>query len=304
MEITKPFMKWVGGKTQIINDVMGLFPKEINNYHEPFLGGGSVLLALLTYKENGYIKINGTIYASDLNSNLIGLYKNIQSQPDLLINEVKKLSEVFAKCKGLEVNRNATTIEEAITSPESYYFWIRKTFNALSKEERTSVSASAMLLFMNKTCFRGVYREGPKGFNVPFGNYKNPSILDEDHIKEVSRLIKEVVFTSDSFINTLSASKLKPGDFVYLDPPYAPENDASFVSYTKAGFSLSNHQALFKLCVDMKIKNVLMLLSNADVKLVRDAFPETLFKTKIISCRRAIHSKKPEARTNEVLITN
>ena len=302
LEIVKPFMKWVGGKTQIIDDVLALFPKEMNNYHEPFLGGGSVLLALLTHKTAGTIKISGTIYASDLNLNLIELYKNIQSRPDELIAEIKILVDNFAKCKKTSVNRKASSLEEALTSPESYYFWIRSKFNALTKEEKSSIIASAMLLFMNKTCFRGVYREGPKGFNVPFGNYKNPSILQEEHIKQVSVLIKDVVFTHCPFSDSLN--KLTEGDFVYLDPPYAPENDKSFVSYTADGFSADNHKMLFKLCENMKAKNVKMLMSNANVKLVKDAFPVPTYTTKIISCRRAINSKKPGGRTDEVLITN
>ena len=302
MEVTKPFMKWVGGKTQIINDVLSSFPKDIVNYHEPFLGGGSVLLALLTYKQKGVIKVTGSIYASDLNSNLIGLYKNVQSDPDLLIAEVKKLLADFSKSTGTVVNRKATNLEEAITSPESYYFWIRSRFNALSKEERISPTGSAMLLFMNKTCFRGLYREGPNGFNVPFGNYKNQAILDEGHIKAVSALIQGVVFTCCPFTDSLS--RVLTGDFVYLDPPYAPENDTSFVAYTQDGFDLDSHTLLFKLCHQIHEKKAKMVMSNADVKLVKDTFPSGTYVTRIISCRRAINSKNPDARTNEVLIRN
>ena len=302
VEIIKPFMKWVGGKTQIIHEVMAAFPREMHNYHEPFLGGGSVLLALLSHKRNGTIQISGKIYASDLNSNLIALYKNVQSHPDALIAEVKKLSDEFATCNGMVVNRKATTMEEALTSPESYYYWIRSRFNAFSKEERTSVVASAMLLFLNKTCFRGVYREGPRGFNVPFGNYQHPSILDDAHIRTVSECIQEVVFTTEPYDESLS--RCVSGDFVYLDPPYAPENNTSFVSYTSDGFNLDNHKKLFELCGTMTSKNIKMLMSNADVTLVKNVFPSSGYVTKIISCRRAIHSKEPNARANEVLITN
>jgi DNA adenine methylase len=298
--IVKPFLKWVGGKTQIIGDVIHAFPKSMNNYREPFLGGGSVLLALLSHVRNGTIAVSGKIYASDLNANLINLYKNIQADPEGLIAEVRKLSDEFAECRDEPANRKAVTRQEALGSPESYYFWTRAKFNAL--KERNSLAASAMLLFMNKTCFRGVYREGPNGFNVPFGNYKNPCILDADHIRTVSELVKDVVFTSCAF--DASLSQISPGDFVYIDPPYAPKTSTSFVSYTSDGFNLDHHGRLFKLCGEMKAKNVRMVMSNADVQLVRDAFPHPAYTTKIISCRRAIHSKEPDARTNEVLITN
>jgi DNA adenine methylase len=300
--ITKPFLKWVGGKTQIIDDIISLFPKKIVNYYEPFLGGGSVLLALLSYVKSGQIEVSGKIYASDLNFNLIWLYKNIQLQPNIVIAEVNKLVDDFSKIKGTEINRKPSNIQEALTSHESYYYWIRSRFNALIKEERPNPLASAMFLFMNKTCFRGVYREGPNGFNVPYGNYKNPSILEEEHIKSVSELIKDVIFTTSSFSDSLKT--VESGDFVYLDPPYAPESETSFVSYTSDGFNLNNNKALFEKCNDMNTKNIRFLMSNAEVKLVKDAFPSPNFKTKIISCRRAINSKKPDSKTNEVLITN
>ena len=301
--VTKPFLKWVGGKTQILDSVLELFPRQMNNYHEPFLGGGSVLLGLLSHVKSGNIRVLGKVSASDLNSNLIGLYKNIQTQPDALIAEVKRLVGEFAQSSaGTEVNRKAASIQEALSSPESYYFWIRSRFNALSKEERMTVLGSAMFLFMNKTCFRGVYREGPNGFNVPFGNYKNPGILDEEHIRSVSELIRDVVFTARTFGDSLASTAVGQGDFVYLDPPYAPETGTSFVGYTADGFGLEQHRALFTLCHSLCDKGATFVMSNAQVTLVTDAFPVPQYVTKVISCRRAIHSKNPESKTNEVLI--
>ena len=297
--MTKPFLKWVGGKTQILQEVLDSFPSTIKNYHEPFLGGGSVLLGLL-YSSS--ITVTGTLYASDVNPHLIGLYKHVQSDPETLITKVKTLVDEFSQCqKNGVVNRNANTLEEALTSPESYYFWIRSRFNALTTEEKSTVEGSAMLLFMNKTCFRGVYREGPRGFNVPFGNYKNPCVLDENHLRAVSALVQNVVFTVRPFTESLAL--VRRGDFVYMDPPYAPENETSFVSYTAHGFSKEDHDVLFTACHKLEKKGANFVMSNADVFLVRDAFPPPKYETKVLSCRRAIHSKNPEARTNEVLIT-
>lgn len=292
MSVTKPFLKWVGGKTQILEHVLSMFPSEIRNYHEPFLGGGSVLLGFLSYAKVGKIRLTGKVYASDLNPNLIALYKNIQERPRELIAEVKKLSG----------------------SGEEYYYEIRTRFNALRDgEERMGVCASAMMLYLNKHGFRGMYREGPRGFNVPYGNYKKPCVLDEAHILGVSELIRGVDFSVCSFKDALS--KVGGGgegdssggccDFVYLDPPYAPENETSFVGYTAGGFDAEQHKALFKLCNELAGRgSVKLLMSNADVPFVKGAFPAPLFRTVVISCRRAINSKNPESRTNEVLIAN
>jgi DNA adenine methylase len=295
----KPFLKWVGGKTQILDSVLELFPNEVQNYYEPFVGGGSVLLAFLEAVQSKRILCKGTVYASDLNTNLISLYVNIQSNCEDVITELENLTGPFSACSGTIVNRDAKTLEDAQTSQESYYYWIRYRFNTLPKEERSTPLASAMMLFLNKTCFRGVYREGPHGFNVPFGHYKNPTVLDADHLRAVSDLIKDVVFTCQSFVESLV--DLNENDFVYLDPPYAPESSKSFVGYTADGFDINDHTSLFKICNEMTCR---FLMSNANVQLVRDSFPEERYEVKIISCRRAIHSKNPETRTNEVLIRN
>lgn len=304
--ITKPFLKWVGGKSQILEEVLQRFPKQINNYHEPFLGGGSVLLGLLSEVKKGTIKVSGKVFASDYNKALIGLYKNIQEFPEEVINEVKSMAQTYSSIKGTEVNRKPANDVEAKSSQESYYYWIRSLFNTLlkDKEDMTDcIETSAMFLFLNKTCFRGVYREGPNGFNVPFEKIqKNQAILDEDHIRQVSALIKDVVFTHASFEESLK--KVSKGDFVYMDPPYAPETDTSFVGYTKDGFGEENHKLLFHICSEFQKKGIKFAMSNHDVKLVRDAFPSPTFTTQVISCRRAINSKNPEAKTNEVLISN
>lgn len=298
--IHKPFLKWVGGKSQIIHSVLSRFPNEMNNYYEPFLGGGSVLFALLSYHKKGQIKIHKNIYVNDINANLIALYKNVQKNPLGLIEEVKKIYNDFEKANGTHVNRNPQTLEEAKTSREAYYYWIRSQFNKLSTQDRESVYASAMMLFLNKTCFRGLYREGPNGFNVPYGNYKKPTILDDEDIMELSSLIQPVQFSCGSYEDFLK--DVCSGDFVYLDPPYAPEKETSFVKYTTDGFDITKHQQLFQTCQEFAIKKIKMLMSNADVSFVRESFNDDLFEITSISCRRAIHSKEPASRTNEVLI--
>ena len=299
MSLVKPFLKWVGGKTQIIETILSRFPATIQNYYEPFLGGGSVLLGLLSYRRSGKITISGTIYASDLNSNLIGLYQTIQRDPEALITEVHALIEEFSSCADSGVNRAPQNLQEALTSRESYYFWIRRRFNAMTQTARMNPQGSAMMLFLNKTCFRGMYREGPRGFNVPYGNYVNIGIMEEEHIRTVSQLIQGVVFRVQPFIDSLST--VRPGDFVYLYPPYAPETGTSFVGYTADGFGIEQHESLFTRCQALAAAGCSWMMSNSDVPVVRDNFPAP-YDTTVLSCRRSIHSTKPDTKTNEVLI--
>ena len=278
----KPFLKWVGGKTQIIDTIINNFPNEIQDYYEPFLGGGSTLLAALLSE-----KIKGQVFASDVNKNLINLYKEIQNNCEQFISDVHLLeTEYHYYSDTKDGNRKATTLED-VDSRESYYYFIRNQFNKNQD--------SAKFIFLNKVCFRGVYREGPNGFNVPYGNYKNVIVINDDHIRQVSHLISRVNFIHASFEDVLENPKT--GDFVYMDPPYVPINVSSFVGYTADGFN--KHQQLFEKCNKIKCK---WLMSNSDVPVVRNSFLN--HPIEIVSCRRAINSKNPESRVNEVLVKN
>lgn len=298
--MAKPFLKWVGGKTQLLDNVLACFPDEMKNYHEPFLGGGSVLLGFLTEVQEGRKRLHGTVYASDINPILIALYKHIQTNLDSFLQELQSLATEFAALNGTQKIHAPITIEEAKTSQESYYYWIRSQFNSLP--DKTTVRASAMILFLNKTCFRGVYREGPHGFNVPFGHYKHPTIVDEANLRAVSALIQPVVFRCQGFEQSFQV--FQAGDFTYLDPPYAPETETSFDTYVAEGFSKEYHLKLFTLCQGLRKKKIGMTLSNSNVSFVTNAFPEPPFQVYLVEARRAIHSKDPSATTNEVLITN
>ena len=141
----KPIIKWVGGKTQIIDQVINLFPKTIENYHEPFLGGGSVLLALLENVKNNKITVKGRIYAYDVNQTLINMYKNIQSNPDELFNQLSGLIEIYNNITTKNGIRKAINLEEAKTSQESYYYWIRLLFNKMTPDDKNSILGSAYL---------------------------------------------------------------------------------------------------------------------------------------------------------------
>jgi DNA adenine methylase len=300
--LTTPPIKWVGGKTQIIDEVISSMPRRMSSYHEPFLGGGSVLLAVLSHRKAKNLVIAGDIRASDLNPNLISMYKNIQSNLDTLLTQLETLVTTFKQIQTMGGNRGPANVDEAIQSQESFYYWVRQQFNEMTDSEKTQPAASAMMIFLNKTCFRGVYREGPHGFNVPFGHNKNPSVFCPAHLREISELIQPVIFTTAPF--TQSLREAKAGDFVYMDPPYYPVNSDTFVAYLKGGFKADDHNEFFKTCHLMTTAGVKFSMSNAAVDTLRTQFPGPTYMTKKIECKRAIHSKNPAAKAEEFIIRN
>jgi len=333
---SKTLIKWVGGKQRILDKIINHFPSEINNYHELFLGGGSVLLGLLDCVKDNKIKINGKIYAYDLNSTLIHFYKNIQHNYLDVYKHIKPIidtykaittlkSEIFKKKNGKEYfsqehpnlnissKKNKLLLEEFLKktlseqlynnrnqSREAFYYYIRNKYNNMSPQDQMSNYGTALFIFLNKTCFRGVYRMGPDGFNVPYGNYENPEIINIDSLKKISDLIKDVTFIQNDYEE--SFKNIKANDFVYLDPPYVPEKIDSFVGYTLEGFNLEKHKILFKLTKDLVETNTKFVMSNSNVELVTNSFED--FNIEEIICRRSINSKKPESKTTEVIIYN
>jgi DNA adenine methylase len=306
--IQKPFLKWLGGKTQIIDKIISNIPCKMVNYHEIFLGGGSVLFAILSLRKQNKISITGEIFAYDLNEHLIDVYKAIQTKKDEFFIHLNKLRNIYHGLEFVEKNMNPQTYEEALTSKESYYYWIRSEFNKINKMAKKTnatneinVEKCAMFVFLNKTCFRGMYREGPNGFNVPYGHYKStPTFMTQDELNKISELIQSVHFICCDFKTSLSAPKSK--DFMYLDPPYAPETKKSFVGYTENGFDLQAHKDLFNMIREAHVERTKFLLSNAWVELVIENFRD--FEMEEIKARRAINSKKPDSTTSEILIRN
>ena len=296
--IQKPFLKWVGGKTQILKSIISKIPDDMDNYHEIFLGGGSVLFAVLSLKKQNKITIRGKLYAYDANYALIKVYNDIKYNKEKLYSYINKYINEYNSIKGDIVNRKPETIDEANTSKESYYYWLRKIYNTLDKK---SVERSALFIIINKTCFRGMYREGPNGYNVPYGHYKKtPGIMTTSELDVISELIQEVEFIHSDFTNSIQ--KVSDGDFVYLDPPYAPETSTSFVGYVADGFTLKQHECLFNSI--KKNNNIKFLMSNAKVELVIKHFDDKKYSIEDIVVRRAIHSKNPGSNTIEVMIYN
>ena len=305
----KPFLKWVGGKSQIIENILENVPLEINNYYEPFLGGGSVLLNVLQLYKLNNINITGKIIASDINKDLIDLYNNIKDNKEQFILELQILKKEYSsiidlnlECDKIIKNKLQDNKKNSMLSKERYYYWIRHVYN---ENKINNIQKSAMFLFLNKTCFRGLYRCSHKTgyFNVSFGNYNNPVFFDKQNIDNISLLIQNVNFVYCDFENILN-TQFESLDFLYLDPPYVPVNKTSFVDYSKFGFNDLNHKTLFNKIHSLSDSNTNLMLSNSYTDTIVNNFCKEKYTIKIISTVRKINSKIPNSKVDELLILN
>ena len=275
-KVEEPLLKWIGGKRKLLDNILPKFPKKIRHYHEMFTGGGSVLFRFLWLVKNKQIDVK-KIYAYDSNEMLIAFYKQVKDDYNELYETIMKIKTAGEKCDKSE-----------------YYYYIRQSYNS-SKE--INIGRIAEFVYLNKTGFRGLYRLNKKGeFNVPYGNYKNPEIINLEHLKNISKKIQNVEFICCDFEDI---KNIRKNDFVYMDPPYVPEKKGGFVSYNKNGFTQEKHEALFKKCSKLKCKWV---LSNSNTDVVKEKLKN--YTIEEIVARRAINSKNPNAKTKELIIYN
>ena len=273
----KPFVKWAGGKRQLIPQIEKHLPEKFSSYFEPFLGGGALLFHLFSKNKN----MTGSV--SDLNSDLVLSYITIRDNLDSLLKSLQKHSDNY------------------FSDSKSYYYSIRKSI------PKNQVEKVSRLLFLNRTCFNGLYRVNSKGkFNVPLGRYSNPNIVQEENLKSVNRFLNQnkIIIKCQDFSSTVE--KTKKGDFVYFDPPYQPiSNTANFTSYTNSNFGLNDLKRLSKVSNQLTKRGVNVLLSNSSSKYVRDLFSTKYWKIIKIDANRAINSDANK-RTghSELLIKN
>jgi len=231
-ETVKPFLKWAGGKSRMIPHLTDLFPITPFNYYEPFLGGGAVFFYL---SSRNLIK---EAYLNDSNEELIVTYEVIKYNLDLLLQEILK---------------------PLYKNEERSFYDIR----SLSRDSLNDIEVAARFIFLNKTCFNGLYRVNKSGkFNVPYGKYVDPLIVSSDNLKKVSKSLEKAKLTTTDFKQAVVSSRM--GDVIYFDPPYLPiSKSAKFTNYTSGGFHQKDHAELKDLFTDLNSRGIKCLLSNS-----------------------------------------
>lgn len=268
-----PFVKWVGGKRQLLNEIEKHIPEQFPRYYEPFVGGGAVLFHV--QPKNAVI--------NDSNKELVNLYNVIKESPEELIEDLKKHKneeKYFYEVRGIDREK------------EKYF-------------ELSNIQRASRIIFLNKTCYNGLFRVNSSGeFNSPFGRYKNPNIVNDITIRAVGNYLKN---TNIQILNTdyeESLSKIRKGAFVYFDPPYDPISDSSsFTGYTKNGFDKTEQERLKKMCDKLNDKGINFLLSNSSTEFIRDLYKN--YNMFSIKAKRTINSKGDgRGEITEVLVKN
>jgi DNA adenine methylase len=273
MKIKVPtLVKWAGGKKQLLPQFRKHFPNKFNRYFEPFVGGGAIAFYVLKYYNPR------EVYLSDSNEELINAYRVVKDNVDELIKILRQYKLKHSK---------------------DFYYDVRRIVpDALSNIER-----AARFIYLNKTCFNGLYRVNSRGqFNVPMGNYNNPAIVNEDDLREISRLLKRAKLDINDFEHI--ESEVKEGDFVYFDPPYYPISKSSnFTTYTKENFLERDQKRLAELFKRLDKKGVKVMLSNSSADFIKELYkgyiPKIVMATRMINC-----DAKGRGKINEVVITN
>ena len=291
----KPFLKWAGGKSQLLREIENFYPfadGKITKYAEPFVGGGAVLFDIISKYDLE------EIYISDINKELMNTYCVVRDDIDELLEMLYKFQEEF--------------IQLDTDNRKEYYLKKRERFNALKVDEKSNdnIEKSAIMIFLNKTCFNGLYRVNRKGlFNVPMGSYKNPLICDEKNLRAVSEKLQNVTIICADYKESINFIDEKT--FVYFDPPYRPLTDtASFTSYTENNFDDKKQIELAKFVECVNDKGAKILVSNSDPKntnLEDNFFDEiySAYNIQRVEANRMINCQaESRGKIKELLISN
>ena len=292
--MAKPFLKWAGGKTQLINDIERSLPQDLISskfaYVEPFVGSGAVLFWML----NNFPNIEKAVI-NDINEDLINVYRIISSKPQELLSILESLQEEYHH------------LESDPDKKKEYYYQKREQYNTRRSE---NTSQAALLIFLNRTCYNGLYRVNKNNqFNVPIGSYKRPTIYDKTNILAVSEALQKVEILYGDFEETLNHSSVN--SFFYFDPPYKPLSDtASFNAYAQGEFNDAVQIRLRDFCTKLDSSGHKWMLSNSDVKGsdTENEFFDSLyadFQIERVKAKRMINSNSAKrGELNELLITN
>lgn len=269
-----PFVKWAGGKRQLLPQIKERMPEHYKRYYEPFVGGGAVVLELLP--KDALI--------NDINRELIHTYRQIQTDPEGFLAAVERLDEVMWE------------------DGKAYYYAMRETYNRKLTEGELDEELAALFVFLNKHCFNGLYRVNAKGlFNVPYNNSRQKS-CSRENILAVAQYLKTVELVNGDFEEACQTAG--EGDFVFIDSPYAPLNPVSFESYTKEGFDIESHKRLARLFDDLTSRGCYCMLTNHNTDLIHELYDGKGYRIDAVSVKRMINSDAANRVGEEVIICN